>query len=48
MATLAEGVETEHQLDFLKSVGCDQIQGYLLGKPLALPDFQKVLRQGSA
>jgi diguanylate cyclase (GGDEF)-like protein/PAS domain S-box-containing protein len=48
MTTLAEGVETEHQLDFLDSVGCDQIQGYLLGKPLALADFQKVVQQGSA
>lgn len=45
MTTLAEGVETEHQLNFLNSVGCDQIQGYLLGKPLVLSDFQKVVRR---
>jgi diguanylate cyclase (GGDEF)-like protein/PAS domain S-box-containing protein len=45
MTTLAEGVETEHQLKFLSSVGCDQIQGYLLGKPLVLSEFLKVVRQ---
>jgi EAL domain-containing protein (putative c-di-GMP-specific phosphodiesterase class I) len=48
MTTLAEGVETEHQLNFLNSVGCDQIQGYLLGKPLVLGEFQNVVRQGFA
>ncbi len=36
LATVAEGVETEGQLQFLKSVGCDQVQGYLLGRPAPL------------
>ncbi len=31
---VAEGVETEAQLDFLVSCGCDFIQGYLVGKPV--------------
>jgi diguanylate cyclase (GGDEF)-like protein len=30
---VAEGVETEQQLEFLRNEGCDLIQGYLLGKP---------------
>ncbi|MCR5145344.1 MAG: EAL domain-containing protein [Lachnospiraceae bacterium] len=32
--TLAEGVETEEQLEFLRSIGCEKIQGYFYGKPL--------------
>jgi diguanylate cyclase (GGDEF)-like protein/PAS domain S-box-containing protein len=30
---LAEGVETEHQLSFLRDQGCNEVQGYLLGRP---------------
>ena len=32
--TLAEGVETQEHLDFLRSIGCERIQGYYYGKPL--------------
>jgi diguanylate cyclase len=30
---IAEGVKTESQLTFLKSLGCDYLQGYLIGVP---------------
>ncbi len=33
--TLAEGVETKEQYDFLRSIGCEKVQGYYLSKPLA-------------
>ncbi len=32
--TLAEGVETEEQFEFLSSIGCEKIQGYYFGRPL--------------
>ena len=35
MLTLTEGVETELQAEFLKKVGCNRLQGYLFGKPIA-------------
>jgi diguanylate cyclase (GGDEF)-like protein/PAS domain S-box-containing protein len=34
MQVVAEGVETDAQLDFLRRVGCDQAQGYLIGRPM--------------
>jgi len=36
---LAEGIETEAQLAVLKHEGCDEAQGFLLGRPAALPDI---------
>lgn len=37
LSVVAEGVETQQQVDFLRALGCDQFQGYLLSRPLA-PD----------
>jgi diguanylate cyclase (GGDEF)-like protein len=34
MSTVAEGVETQAQADFLKTIGCDAAQGYLFGRPV--------------
>lgn len=35
--TLAEGVETAEQYDFLRSIGCEKLQGFLIGKPVPFP-----------
>jgi EAL domain-containing protein (putative c-di-GMP-specific phosphodiesterase class I) len=43
LTVVAEGVETENQLSFLRSSGCDEIQGFLLGMPLPPDDFKKIL-----
>lgn len=41
MAVIAEGVETEAQLDVLLAMGCDQCQGYLFGKPMPQEQAQQ-------
>jgi two-component system CheB/CheR fusion protein len=41
MKTVAEGVETEEQLAFLKAHGCDYAQGFLFSKPVPFADFEK-------
>ena len=45
--TIAEGVETKSQLDKLKELGCDYIQGYLISKPLPLKEIKKFLKEFS-
>jgi EAL domain-containing protein (putative c-di-GMP-specific phosphodiesterase class I) len=39
LKVLAEGVETEEQLAFLRANGCDELQGYYFCKPLIASDF---------
>jgi len=39
LSTVAEGVETVEQLELMKTMGCDQIQGYYFSRPLAADDF---------
>lgn len=41
--TVAEGVETKDQLDYLKSVSCDLIQGFFLGKPADKNGIEELL-----
>ncbi|HEX5803201.1 MAG TPA: EAL domain-containing protein [Azospira sp.] len=42
--TVAEGVETEAQMAFLRALGCDQLQGYLFSPPVAAEVFAQMLR----
>ena len=45
MKTVAEGVETNEQLDFLKTTDCDMIQGYIFSKPIPVHEFEKQLQE---
>ena len=44
---LAEGVENENQLSILKAEGCDEIQGFYLGRPETLKDVLEKAGAGS-
>jgi EAL domain-containing protein (putative c-di-GMP-specific phosphodiesterase class I) len=43
LRTVAEGVETEDQLDRVRDRGCDRAQGYLIGKPMPLSELEALL-----
>jgi diguanylate cyclase (GGDEF)-like protein/PAS domain S-box-containing protein len=46
LEVVAEGVETDEQLAFLRQYGCHKFQGYLFGKPVSLTEFEQLcLRQ---
>ena len=42
--TVAEGVEETSQLEILKRLGCDEIQGYLLSRPISMKDYYDLLK----
>ena len=41
MQTVAEGIETRQQVDFLCSLGCDLIQGYYFARPMPIDEFER-------
>lgn len=45
LTTIAEGVETEAQFNFLQKQGCDEMQGYYFSKPLPVTDFEKLRKR---
>jgi len=43
MSTIAEGIETEKQYQFLRSLGCDFAQGYYFNPPMPVDELQKII-----
>jgi len=41
--TVAEGIETKEQMDYLKSINCDNIQGFLLSKPVPKREIEQMI-----
>jgi EAL domain-containing protein (putative c-di-GMP-specific phosphodiesterase class I) len=44
LKTVAEGVETDEQLEFLRELRCDEFQGYYFSRPLLADDLAALLR----
>ena len=47
LKVIAEGVEVVEQVDFLRKHGCDQIQGFLVSKPVTVENLEDLLRLGT-
>lgn len=45
LESVAEGVESEEQLERLRTIGCDFIQGYLFSRPLSVEEFEKYIEK---
>lgn len=45
LKVIAEGLENQQQLDFLRELDCDEIQGYLISKPLTAKDAVKLMKK---
>lgn len=45
LKTIAEGVETAEQLDFLKKLGCDEYQGFFFSKPRPAQEITELIEK---
>lgn len=46
--TVSEGVETEAQVQFLRHIRCDMVQGFVFSRPLSVPDFETFVKEKNA
>lgn len=45
LSVVAEGVETQEQVDLLRGLGCDYAQGYFFARPMPSQDYEKLLAE---
>ena len=43
---IAEGVETDEQMEYLRKVHCDEIQGYIFSRPVGPQEITEMIHQG--
>jgi EAL domain-containing protein (putative c-di-GMP-specific phosphodiesterase class I) len=43
LSVVAEGIETDEQLEFVRSRGCDAAQGFLMARPMPIADAERVI-----
>ncbi|MEG0942465.1 MAG: EAL domain-containing protein [Angelakisella sp.] len=48
MATVAEGVETKDQMEYLRSLGCDLAQGFYFSRPVPVEQFEQLCQENSS
>jgi EAL domain-containing protein (putative c-di-GMP-specific phosphodiesterase class I) len=48
LPVLAEGIETQAQLDFLAAESCDEVQGYFMGRPNPISEYSKLIGRDEA
>ena len=48
LETIAEGVETREQFEFMEAIDCTDIQGYYLAKPMPADEFENVIKAGKS
>jgi EAL domain-containing protein (putative c-di-GMP-specific phosphodiesterase class I) len=48
LKVIAEGVEDDEQVRLLRDLGCDQIQGYLVSRPIPADEIEALLRSFAA
>ena len=46
METIVEGVETAEQVEFLRRMHCDKLQGYYFAKPMRVEEFERIYMEG--
>lgn len=48
VTVIAEGVETVEQAEYLKTIGCNYVQGYLYAKPMPVEEYEKIVKETGA
>ena len=47
LTTTAEGVETADEVELIRELGCDKIQGYYFGRPMSAADARRIFEPKS-